>query len=101
MHRTLKGVCIAKSTQNLDVNILISKCWFIGVVPIERTKLRIQKFAFSHVFRLYFHKLFAKMQYFQSMLHAKLNTGTLKKFSTFKGKCAVLRTLYAIYRLAL
>ena len=34
---TLKGFCMAKSAHNLDVNIVISKCWFIGVAPFERT----------------------------------------------------------------
>ena len=30
-------ICMAKSMQNLDLNIVISKCWSIGVAPLERT----------------------------------------------------------------
>ena len=35
--RTLKGFCMAKSAQNLDVNIVLSKCEFIGVGAFEST----------------------------------------------------------------
>ena len=35
--RTLKEICMAKSTQDLDVNIDLSICGFIGVVAFEST----------------------------------------------------------------
>ena len=46
--RNLKGFFKAKSAQDLDVNIAISKYWLICVAPFEKTPLGIKKLAFLH-----------------------------------------------------
>ena len=64
---------LAKSAQDLDVNIVLSKCEFNGVAAFE------SRYIVGHmdirVFTcicLHLHKLFAIMQLFPSTLHAKL-----------------------------
>ena len=51
---------MAKSTQNLDVNIVLSKCEFIGVAAFESIKLGIWKLAFSQVLASPFAEVISK-----------------------------------------
>jgi len=86
--RTLKGVCMVKSAQNLDMNRVLSMCEFIGVAAFANIYVvRLTEISIFTCICLNLEKLFAKMQYFQSMLKAELNT--LKESCTFKGNCAV------------
>jgi len=78
---------MAKSVQNLDVKIVLSKCEFIGLATFESTYIvGYMEISVLTCICLHLQKLFAKMHYFQSTLQAELNT--LKESSTFKGKCS-------------
>jgi len=82
----LKGFWMAKSAVDLDVNIVLSKYGFNGVVPFEIVMFGIWKQDFLNVFA------------FPSTLHAELNS--LEKSST-SNVCITLRISNAIYWLAL
>ena len=80
-----KRVLHAKFAQNLDVNIVLSKCEFIGVAAFESTQLGIWKLAFSHVFASICRSYLQKCNTFK--VRCKLNS--CKESSTFKCKCVV------------
>ena len=73
--RVMKDFCMPKSAQNLDVNIVLSNCSFVGVAAFEstyivgHTEIRVVTFIFLHL-----QILFAKMQCKNAKMHAKLNT---------------------------
>jgi len=75
-------ICAKFRCEHCSFKVLVHWCCVLWKNIVGHMEIRV--FACSC---LCLQKLFAKMQYFQSMLHAKLNT--LKEPCTFNEKCAV------------
>jgi len=93
--RSLKDFCMTKSANDLDVSIVLSKCWFIGVAPFEST------YIVGHTEIRFFICICLKISeilLFQSTLDAKHNT--LYKSCTFKDKCVVNAEIFILKQLA-